>query len=477
MIKNRSLSGIVLYTGLILRLAFSGEEGKANLIPNGDFQGGIVNGLPRGWSTNAPRPSLAPIFRLEEENNRRFLYASGGGNPDCSGWISTRIMIELGKTYWFRARFRISGDLNPLQHLVFQVVTDKGSQGIAEFHRLEDNWALGEGRVCFQGQGTIPAEARIIFRLCAEGKLWIESVSLSETTPVPQRWVRVACTQGPYRLEDYGLEAFRKALDVCGEGKTDLALLPEYCSGEGTTETLSGVSAQLMSEKARQYRMYVAGTIGRYDPLTDRLYNSALLFDRQGNLMGLYDKIHLYGPELHEGGVTPGTKVPVFQTDFGKLGFMTCYDSWFADVAELVALKGADILLFPNLGYDRGLMHTRALDNCINVVTSSRSGGYGVWDAVGRDLVNLPSESGQDSYYKDLVRIPVANMGVLMVTLDLNAPRNQEMNGGTRMPVPRSKRHIANMRFFLEQEIQREKERWWVETISLSSFPSSSRTP
>ena len=110
MIKNRSLAGIVLYTGLILRLAFSGEEGKTNLIPNGDFQGGIVNGLPTGWSSHAWRPSLAPIFRLVEENNRSFLYASGGGNPDCSGWVSTRTMIELGKTYWFRARFRISGD-------------------------------------------------------------------------------------------------------------------------------------------------------------------------------------------------------------------------------------------------------------------------------------------------------------------------------------------------------------------------------
>jgi len=454
---------MIVSLGLMLSLAFSSEEEKANLIPNGDFQEGIVNGLPAGWSTHAARQSLAPIFRLEEENSRRFLYASGGGNPDCSGWISTSLKIDLGKTYWFRVRFRISSDLNPLQHLVFQVVTHKGSQGIAEFHRLEDNRALGEGRICFPGQGTIPAEVRIIFRLCAEGNLWIESVSLSETTPVPPRWVRVACTQGPYRLEDYGLEAFGKALDVCGEGKADLALLPEYFCGEGTTETLSGASAQLLSEKARQYRMYVAGTIGRYDPHTDRLYNSALLFDRQGSLMGLYDKIHMYGPEIHEGGVTPGDQAPVFKTDFGKLGFMTCYDSWFTDVAELVALKGADILLFPNLGYDRGLMHTRALDNCINVATSSRSGGYGVWDALGRDLVNLPSESGKDSSFKDLVQIPVANMGVLMVTLDLNAPRNQESSGGTLTPVPRGKRRLSNMRFFLEKEIQREKERWWVE--------------
>jgi predicted amidohydrolase len=165
-------------------------------------------------------------------------------------------------------------------------------------------------------------------------------------------------------------------------------------------------------------------------------------------MIGCYDKIHLYGPELNQLGVTPGGSAPVFRTDFGKVGFMTCSDSWFTDVAELVALKGADILLFPNLGYDRALMHARSLDNCINILTSTRSGEYGFWDAMGRDIIKIPSKPGEDSFFKDVVQIKVADTGLLMVTIDLNAMRE---------------RQLSNQKVWLEEEILREKQRWWVE--------------
>jgi len=439
--------GIALCAGFLYLTAFAGQESMLNLIPNGNFQGEAINGLPAGWVAGAPRPCLAPKFALERECDRQMLFITGGANPDCVGWVSTRVRIDFGKTYLFHVRFKKSSELNPLHHLQFQIVTNTTSQGISEFHRLRNDWIEGETRICFPGKGEIQVEVQIIYRLCAKGKAWIENISLTETSPVPPRWVRVACTQGP-GLEDYGLKAFGKVLDAAGEGKVDIILLPEYFSGEGTTETLSGASVRLMSEKARQYRMFVAGTIGRHDPVTNRLYNSALLFNRDGEMIGCYDKIHLYGPELNQLGVTPGGSAPVFRTDFGKVGFMTCYDSWFTDVAELVALKGADILLFPNLGYDRALMHARSLDNCVNILTSTRSGEYGFWDAMGRDIIKIPSKPGEDPSFKDVVQIKIANTGLLMVTIDLNAMRE---------------RHQSNQKVWLEEEILREKQRWWVE--------------
>lgn len=85
--------------------------------------------------------------------------------------------------------------------------------------------------------------------------------------------------------------------------------------------------------------------------------------DRQGNLVGTYDKIHPYSPEINEQGITPGTRVPVFQTDFGRLGFMICYDSWFPDVAQLVSLEGADTATLdmncsPSPAYNGGTMYS-----------------------------------------------------------------------------------------------------------------------
>lgn len=430
-----------------------------NLIGNGAFQGSIVNGLPTGWVAKAARPSLSPEIRIVDQDGRRFLYMTGGGNPDCVGGVSTQVGIAAGKTYWFRARFKKSECVNPTQHLLFEVAAQGSSQQIVEFHRLKDGWVEGEARVSFPGKGSVNADVRVVYRLCPKGQAWIENVSLVETDPVPPRWVRIACTGGPDTLEKYGLPAFRKALDTIGQAKVDLALLPEYFNGEYVQETLSGPSATLMSEKAAKYGMYVAGTIGLHDKQSDRLFNAALLFDRKGKMVGRYDKIHLYGPELNSDGVTSGEDTPVFQTDFGKVGFMTCYDSWFTDVAELVALRGADILLFPSLNYDRALMHARSLDNCINIVASSRAGGCGVWDAGGRDVLVASSETSQGLTFKDVVKTRVDGLDILMVTLDLNAP----LIGGSRSPTMRTKRHLANQRVWLENRIYREKDRWWVD--------------
>lgn len=451
----------MLYACLCVPASAARDQFQPNLIPNGDFHQSGAGRLPFGWTAGSPRASLAPRFRLVRRGTQGYLYVSGAGNPDCVGWADTRALIERGKTYWFRVRFRKSQSLNPVHHMLFQVSDGSATQGIGEFHRLPDNRVEGEGRISFPGAGTVQARVSILYRLCPEGEAWIQHVSLTETSPVPPRWVKVACTQGPMKLEEYGLKAFGQVLDAAGRAKVDLALLPEYINGEETTETITGPSAQMMAEKAARYHMYVAGTIGRYDTVSDRLYNSALLFNRDGQLAGWYDKTHLYGPELHQSGVTPGDKVPVFRTDFGKVGFMTCYDSWFNDVAELVALKGADILLFPNLGYDRELLHARSLDNCINVVTSSRSGRYGVWDPTGRDV--LTSGMAQSGTYKDATEQLVANTGLLIVTLDLNAPRYPEWTGGEKYPVPRGKRQSGNQKVFLEDQIMHEKQRWWSE--------------
>ena len=430
-----------------------------NLVGNGAFQGPIVNGLPTGWVVKAARPSLSPEIRIVDKDGQRYLYMAGGGNPDCVGGVSTQASIVPGKTYRFRVRFRKSECVNPIQHLLFEVAAQGGSNQIVEFHRLKEDWVEGETRVSFSGKGPVNAEVRVIYRLCPKGEVWIENVWLVETDPVPPRWARIACTGGPDTLEKYGLPAFRKALDVIGQAKVDLALLPEYFSGEEVQETISGPSATLMSEKAGKYGMYVAGSIGLYDKASDRLSNATLLFDRKGKLIGRYDKIHLYGPELNSGGVTPGNDAPVFKTDFGKVGFMTCYDSWFTDVAELVALRGADILLFPNLGYDRALMHARSMDNCINIVASSRSGGCGVWDTGGTDVLAASSETKNGPAFRDLVKTRVDGLDIVMVTLDLNAP----LVGGSRSPTIRTKRYLGNQRIRLDDQIGREKNRWGVD--------------
>ena len=73
-------------------------------------------------------------------------------------------------------------------------------------------------------------------------------------------------------------------------------------------QTQDGALMKFMAQKARQWKMYVCGTIRMRRG--DIVYNSAPLYDRQGRLVGIYDKFMLYDPELDD-GTTPGDSMPV----------------------------------------------------------------------------------------------------------------------------------------------------------------------
>jgi predicted amidohydrolase len=452
----------VLCTGLAAEGAESAEEKEPpNLIPNGDFRKGDLGGLPEGWTVQSARPELAPAFRLIKKESRRLLLATGGGNPDCVGYLTTKAPLTLGKTYRFRVLFRKSVGLNPQQHLLFQSFRPNAQNGIFEFRR-RGGWIEGNVKIEYPGEGPAEADIRILFRLSARGKAWIKSISLTETEPVQPRWVKVACTSGTPSLD-----SDREVLDAAGPAKADLVLLTEYMHGGFLPEPVPGPSSQLMAEKARQYGMYVAGGIVRQDEKSGLLFNTALLFDRQGNLVGQYDKFHPYSPEVNDEGITPGSAVPVFPTDFGKVGIMICYDSWFTDVAQLLALKGAEIILFPNMGCYRSLLPARAADNGVRVVCSSWNSGYGVWDTAGRDVLQPDADPTVQpllgNTFKDVVEMKVGNVGLLMVTLDLNSSPSPAYNGGTMMSAPGGRRNRGDQKCLLEEEIRKERERWWTE--------------
>src|SRR6185503_5264144 len=84
-----------------------------NLIRHSDFTQSSAGTLPDGWSFVAARPELAPVFRLQKKDGQQLLLASGGGNPDCVGYLKTAAQIELGKTYSFKTHFKISEGFNP----------------------------------------------------------------------------------------------------------------------------------------------------------------------------------------------------------------------------------------------------------------------------------------------------------------------------------------------------------------------------
>lgn len=76
-----------------------------------------------------------------------------------------------------------------------------------------------------------------------------------------------------------------------------------------------------------------------------RRYNTSVLTGRDGQIIGSARKVHLWKSEKRR--FSEGTDYPVFETEFGKLAILICYDLEFPEPARIAALKGAELLLCP----------------------------------------------------------------------------------------------------------------------------------
>lgn len=104
-----------------------------------------------------------------------------------------------------------------------------------------------------------------------------------------------------------------------------------------------GPSTHAWMDAARRHRIYIVAGIAERDG--DRLYNSAVVVGPDGWL-GVYRKLHLWGDEhlFFEAG---DKGLPLFHTQWGRLGVAICYDGWFPEVYRLLAMQGADVVAMP----------------------------------------------------------------------------------------------------------------------------------
>ncbi len=119
-------------------------------------------------------------------------------------------------------------------------------------------------------------------------------------------------------------------------------------------ETIPGPSTRLFSELAKKHGVVIVSSL--FEKRTAGLYhNTAVVIERDGTIAGTYRKMHIPDdPAYYEKFYfTPGDKgfVPI-QTSVGRLGVMVCWDQWYPEAARLMALQGAEILIYPTaIGY------------------------------------------------------------------------------------------------------------------------------
>lgn len=195
------------------------------------------------------------------------------------------------------------------------------------------------------------------------------------------RKVRIATCSVPYAPEfssrPQALELVRQA----GEKGSDIVCLPEFSAApvkesQFAPETVPGPATQAFAQLAAKFRMHVIVPLLE-DVGRTKYYNTAVLLDRAGQIIGKYRKTHLCLPVCHEGDTTiAGDQLPVFKTDFGTIGITTCMDIHYPEIYTTLALKGADIIFWPSAAMDytgnliESLVNARAVDNQVYFVTS-----------------------------------------------------------------------------------------------------------
>jgi len=140
--------------------------------------------------------------------------------------------------------------------------------------------------------------------------------------------------------------------------------------------------AELFADYSKKNHCYTVCPVYTTDD-QNRVYNSAIVTDRQGNRIGTYQKIHPTVDEMRS-GTTPGPLFqPVIQTDFGKIGIQICFDVLWDDGWDMYRKQGAEIIFFPS-AYPAGQMvNAKAWKNKCVVVSSTNKHTSKICDITG----------------------------------------------------------------------------------------------
>jgi|APSaa5957512622_1039677.scaffolds.fasta_scaffold28413_2 predicted amidohydrolase len=178
----------------------------------------------------------------------------------------------------------------------------------------------------------------------------------------------------------------------------DLAILTEdaVCGGSSGTAAdrsvpLQGEVLERMGAKARQHRTYLVLPLFLREG-NGSFSNAAVLLDREGEVAGIYRKVHpVLGQEddILEGGVIPGRDFPVFTCDFGRVGIQICFDMVYDDGWESLARQGAEIIAWPTQSPQTARTASRALHGRYYVVSSTWRNNLSLFEPTGMPVAQV----------------------------------------------------------------------------------------
>ena len=389
------------------------------------------------WKFESARKEIAPVSKIDKEktlNGSPTLLLAGGGKKHADGHWYKVVNVEPGSHFAFQSYFTTSRVEEPNRSVLARIIwQNESGQIVGEpeypatlLDKKKEGWSI------IQQTYKVPEKAKkakleLQYRWDADGMVHFGDVSFQPTaTPAP-RIVRLASVHlRPVKSKSSqeNLEKFAVQIAKAADQKADIVCLPEGMTLVGTqlnylssSELVPGPTTKFLGELSKKYHMYiVAGILEREGEV---IYNTAVLLDRNGNLAGKYRKVSLPREEI-DGGVTPGDSLPVFDTDFGRIGLMICWDVFFPEIARTLAKKGAEVIFLPIWGGNLNLTKARAIENQVYLVSSTYDMITAVFDQEG-----------------EVMKQGTTDNPVIVVSVDLNKQKLWEWLGDFKNRIPR----------------------------------------
>ena len=362
------------------------------------------------WTFECPRSEVAPLYWQDSEvlyGGLPTLALAGGGRSYAIGkWVQTQT-VSQNMNYQFTTYFRAE-DVQDIQQCVLSRVYWQNSSGgdigehgtnvdfppikwatpPGDLYKTPDGWYVMTGKYKSPSLAA-KAKLELYYRFDADGLVHFGGTELVAIPAPPARKVKVGTVF--YRVPKpttYANNLYQYALKVADANAlgAHIVCLPEGMttintglSSVAASEPVPGPSTNYLGDVAQNYGVYIVGDV--FERVGEAVYNTAVLIDPDGDLVGTFRKTCLPREET-DAGVAPGDSYPVFDTDFGRIGMMICWDNQFPLPARMLTLAGAEIIFMPNWGGTMDCTIARCIENQVYIVSATNSSSGDMFSAV-----------------------------------------------------------------------------------------------
>lgn len=254
--------------------------------------------------------------------------------------------------------------------------------------------------------------------------------------------IKIALVQfSPSKSKEENLEIASKKIILAAKREAKIICLPELFNTpyfpqrmikkyEHFSEKIPGPLSDELCTIAKKCKVVIVAPYFE-NAGKGKFYNSAIVIDADGRILGIYRKNHIpfdtcfYEKLFFDEG---NCGYPVFKTKYADISVMICYDQWFPEAARVAVLDGAEIIFYPTaIGYVRGMnmpegdwkeawqtvQRAHAISNGVHIAAVNRTGTEGRIEFWGNSFV-------ADSFGNIIAKAPANSEKILVAEIDLS---------------------------------------------------------